>query len=176
MLYRWLFYAADFPPSSRSHRRKPHSSSSCPLEHVRTAFCLLVWGCYLALALFGVYMLKTYQLPGDNRFKPAVELALREPRPKGYGKDGGESLHGNHVLQRRQGAPVLDQGNDEENDYISVIESNWGTTPQTCSPPGTRASHLSPRSRCAKEGGGLRRKSRVWDDGAAAGEYGYAAE
>jgi hypothetical protein len=42
-----------------------------------------------------------------------------------------------------------------------------GTTPQTCSPPGTRASHLSPRSRWVTKGreeGGLRRKSRVWDE------------
>ncbi|KAJ7323284.1 hypothetical protein DFH08DRAFT_817852 [Mycena albidolilacea] len=78
--HNWLFYG--FKKSPIAWR-----FFSCPLEHVCTAFYLLVWGCYLSLALFGVYMLKTYELPGDHRFKPAVELALQEPRPEGYGKD-----------------------------------------------------------------------------------------
>jgi hypothetical protein len=87
------------------------------------------------------------------------------------------------------GALVLDQGGDEVRYYLGPVclllfasflslcarskmstspSSNptGRTTPRTCSPPGTRASHLSPRIRWAKEGregGGLRRKSRVWD-------------
>ncbi|KAJ7729171.1 cryptococcal mannosyltransferase 1-domain-containing protein [Mycena metata] len=40
---------------------------------------------YLSCAVFGVYLLWTYELPLDHRFKEAVELANRAPRREGYG-------------------------------------------------------------------------------------------
>lgn len=46
-------------------------------------------GAYLSLVLAGVYMLETYELPGDHRYKADVEKAVKAPRPEGYG-DGGE--------------------------------------------------------------------------------------
>ncbi|KAK7042045.1 cryptococcal mannosyltransferase 1-domain-containing protein [Favolaschia claudopus] len=44
------------------------------------------WILYLSLALFGLYMLATYEQPVDHRFKSAVELANRDPRKAGYAK------------------------------------------------------------------------------------------
>ncbi|KAF7363197.1 hypothetical protein MVEN_00672300 [Mycena venus] len=118
----------DLSPSS-SHRRKSHSSPS-PLDNVSTASYLLVWGCYLSLALFGVYMLKTYELPADHRFKPVVEQAIREPRVHGYGK--GEKVF-IAAMFYNNGA-VLPYWINEvtkliyylgpRNVYISIVESN----------------------------------------------------
>ncbi|KAJ7157234.1 glycosyltransferase family 69 protein [Mycena filopes] len=39
---------------------------------------------FVSLALSGLYMFETYEFPGDHRYKPDVELALREPRESGY--------------------------------------------------------------------------------------------
>ncbi|KAJ6489617.1 cryptococcal mannosyltransferase 1-domain-containing protein [Mycena vitilis] len=39
---------------------------------------------FLSMALSGVYMYETYELAGDHRYRPEIELALREPREAGY--------------------------------------------------------------------------------------------
>ncbi|KAF7332993.1 hypothetical protein MVEN_02405600 [Mycena venus] len=44
-----------------------------------------LWPGFLLVALCGVYLLSTYELPIDHRFKAAVELANRVPRREGYG-------------------------------------------------------------------------------------------
>lgn len=48
----------------------------------------IFWAAYASVALFGVYMLLTYELPIDHRFKSAIELANRVPKPGGYGSGG----------------------------------------------------------------------------------------
>lgn len=47
-------------------------------------------GIYASLAVAGVYMFETSELPGDHRYRPDIEAAIRSPRPEGYG-NGGES-------------------------------------------------------------------------------------
>lgn len=46
---------------------------------------------YVSLAFAGVYLYRTYEQPDDIRFRPQLELAVRNPRPQGYGKRG--ALH-----------------------------------------------------------------------------------
>jgi hypothetical protein len=43
---------------------------------------------YFSAALFGVYMLKTYEHPGDHRYKQDVEKANSLPRREGYHNGG----------------------------------------------------------------------------------------
>ncbi|KAJ7739257.1 cryptococcal mannosyltransferase 1-domain-containing protein [Mycena maculata] len=52
---------------------------------VRNAGWFVLWGGYLSIAFFGLYMLRTYELPIDHRFKRDVELANRVPKSEGYG-------------------------------------------------------------------------------------------
>ncbi|KAJ7082518.1 cryptococcal mannosyltransferase 1-domain-containing protein [Mycena crocata] len=45
-------------------------------------------GCFIvfvSMALSGVYMFETYELPGDHRYKADVEASLQVPRESGYG-------------------------------------------------------------------------------------------
>jgi hypothetical protein len=49
---------------------------------------LLLYATYLSLAISGVYLLKTYELPGDHRYKKDVESAIASPRREGYGTGG----------------------------------------------------------------------------------------
>ncbi|KAJ7135286.1 hypothetical protein C8R43DRAFT_622324 [Mycena crocata] len=51
-----------------------------------------LWLGYLTLGLLGFYMLCTYALPGDHRFKGVVDLARRQPRRDGYGNGGALRL------------------------------------------------------------------------------------
>ncbi|KAJ6544467.1 cryptococcal mannosyltransferase 1-domain-containing protein [Mycena capillaripes] len=44
-----------------------------------------LWLAYLFVAVCGVYLISTYELPIDHRFKPMVELASRVPKREGYG-------------------------------------------------------------------------------------------
>lgn len=65
------------------------------------------FGVYVFLAMLGVYMYKTYECPGDVRYRPLVEAAMRSPKPQGYGNGGmrsGVSMDGYFTevpLQRR---------------------------------------------------------------------------
>jgi len=38
-----------------------------------------------------IYMLATYELPGDHRYKADVEKAVKVPKPEGY--DDGEIFY-----------------------------------------------------------------------------------
>ncbi|KAJ7182264.1 cryptococcal mannosyltransferase 1-domain-containing protein [Mycena crocata] len=84
---------------------------------------------YLALALFGLYMLCTYALPGDHQFKEVVDLARREPRREGYGT--GEKIFISAMFYNN--AAVLPYWTTEivklihylgpANVFVSIIES-----------------------------------------------------
>jgi hypothetical protein len=39
---------------------------------------------FVVMALSGVYLFETYELPADHRYKPDVETALRVPKESGY--------------------------------------------------------------------------------------------
>ncbi|KAF8202750.1 cryptococcal mannosyltransferase 1-domain-containing protein [Mycena galopus ATCC 62051] len=96
-----------------------------------TAYSIL-WVAYLSLALFGVYMLQTYELPIDHRFKERVELANRIPKPEGYGT--GEKIFIAAMFYNN--GPVLPYWIKEftkviyylgpENVFVSIVESNSG--------------------------------------------------
>ncbi|KAJ6565915.1 cryptococcal mannosyltransferase 1-domain-containing protein [Mycena vulgaris] len=74
---------------------------------------------FMAMALGGLYTYVTYELPGDHRYKPAVEAALASPKPGGY-HDGTKvfiaAIKVIHYLGR-------------DNVFISIVESNsWDGT------------------------------------------------
>ena len=52
----------------------------------------VVWLAYLTAVVFGLYLLCTYELPIDHRFKSRVQLANRVPRRQGYGTGGALRL------------------------------------------------------------------------------------
>ncbi|KAJ6454202.1 cryptococcal mannosyltransferase 1-domain-containing protein [Mycena sanguinolenta] len=97
---------------------------------VSSAAYLVLWVAYLSAALFGVYMWKTYELPIDHRFKDAVELANRVPKPEGYGT--GEKIYIAAMFYNNEG--VLPYWITEvtktikylgtENVFVSIVESN----------------------------------------------------
>ncbi|KAJ7622878.1 cryptococcal mannosyltransferase 1-domain-containing protein [Mycena rosella] len=94
-LFKYLF--------ARGMRRRPGGEdyeAAIPRENTREStlrvhrLCsrslgcsYLVFGCFsicVAMAISGVYMYKTYELPGDHRYRPDVVAALEAPRPTGY--------------------------------------------------------------------------------------------
>ncbi|KAJ6479530.1 cryptococcal mannosyltransferase 1-domain-containing protein [Mycena vitilis] len=65
--------------------------TSRPRLHLEWNFRLIVlWLPYLFLVIFGLYLLATYELAIDHRFKPAIELANRVHKKEGYG--AGEKI------------------------------------------------------------------------------------
>jgi hypothetical protein len=100
-------------PRKGPHRKGRDSGQSIGTKLAQRAGYFIIWGTYLSAALFGVYMLRTYELPIDHRFKKTVELANRVPKPEGYGTGGTffddlgqiasdmgfrKSIHRRHVL------------------------------------------------------------------------------
>ncbi|KAK7044368.1 cryptococcal mannosyltransferase 1-domain-containing protein [Favolaschia claudopus] len=87
---------------------------------------------YVSVALFGVHMLRTYELPIDHRFKERVEHANRNVRPEGYGT--GEKIYIAAMFYNNAG--VLPYWIQEitklihylgpENVFVSIVESNSG--------------------------------------------------
>jgi hypothetical protein len=76
-------------PVRRRRRRNPRQTMDEKFaKTTRGVGWFVLWGGYLSAALSGVYMLRTYELPIDHRFKRAVELANRVPKPEGYGTGG----------------------------------------------------------------------------------------
>lgn len=54
-------------------------------RHLRWRLCL---ASYLAIVGLGVFLLATYELPGDIRYRPDLRAASRDPKPEGYGSGG----------------------------------------------------------------------------------------
>ncbi|KAJ7259145.1 cryptococcal mannosyltransferase 1-domain-containing protein [Mycena haematopus] len=114
--------------------REPRRRTRQPMVHdlAKTAAYFILWAAYLSAALFGVYMLKTYELPIDHRFKADVELANRVPKPGGYGT--GEKIYIAAMFYNNGG--VLPYWITEitkliyylgpENVFVSIVESNSG--------------------------------------------------
>ncbi|KAK7038616.1 cryptococcal mannosyltransferase 1-domain-containing protein [Favolaschia claudopus] len=122
---------------ARSARRRKgrQSSSSAPYNRIKIAAYCLLCAAYLSAALFGVDMLRTYELPIDHRFKERVELANRAPKPEGYGN--GEKIYIAAMFYNNGG--VLPYWIKEvtkliyylgpDNVFVSVVESNsWDNT------------------------------------------------
>ncbi|KAJ7167075.1 cryptococcal mannosyltransferase 1-domain-containing protein [Mycena filopes] len=95
----------------------------------------VLWGAYVLAALSGLYMLKTYEQPIDHRFKAAVELANRVPKPEGYGT--GEKIYLAAMFYNNGGvlpywiaqATKLIYYLGPENVFVSIVESNsWDNT------------------------------------------------
>ncbi|KAJ7089971.1 cryptococcal mannosyltransferase 1-domain-containing protein [Mycena epipterygia] len=96
----------------------------------RGAGWFVLWCGYVALALFGVHMARTYELPVDHRFKSAVELANRVPKREGYGT--GEKIFLAAMFYNNGG--VLPYWITEvtkliyylgpDNVFVSIVESN----------------------------------------------------
>ncbi|KAJ7157957.1 cryptococcal mannosyltransferase 1-domain-containing protein [Mycena crocata] len=95
----------------------------------------IAWCGYLSLALFGVYMLRTYELPIDHRFKKDVQLANRVPKREGYG--AGEKVYIAAMFYNNMGVlPYWIQEMNKviyylgpDNVFVSIVESNsWDGT------------------------------------------------
>ena len=52
---------------------------------------------YGSLALWGLFLLATYEQPADHRFKQDIALANRSPRPEGYGDGGASHYSSSHL-------------------------------------------------------------------------------
>ncbi|KAF7308229.1 hypothetical protein HMN09_00670800 [Mycena chlorophos] len=98
---------------------------------------LLLLVFYLSLALFGVHMLRTYELPIDHRFKARVDLANKSPRREGYST--GEKVFIAAMFYNNAGvlpywisqATRLIHYLGPDNVFVSIVESNSGdSTPQ----------------------------------------------
>ncbi|KAJ7274051.1 cryptococcal mannosyltransferase 1-domain-containing protein [Mycena rebaudengoi] len=89
-----------------------------------------LWGAYVALALFGAYMLQTYELPIDHRFKKDVEQAVLNPKRGGHAAN--EKIY--IAAMFYDNGPVLPYWIQEvtklihylgpENIFLSIVESN----------------------------------------------------
>jgi hypothetical protein len=79
----------DEPRSVSFRRDSKRASGRSGWAIFRAILWLLLYTSYLALALSGIYLLKTYELPGDHRYRGDVEKAIASPRREGYGSGGG---------------------------------------------------------------------------------------
>ncbi|KAJ7608780.1 cryptococcal mannosyltransferase 1-domain-containing protein [Roridomyces roridus] len=120
----------DLPNASTQRGHRSHSLRQILFGryYLRTvAFCI-----FASMALFGLYLYKTYELPGDYRYRPDIETALRVPKPSGY-HDGSKVFiavilnNSMGVLPRwiREFNKVI-QYLGTDNVFISVVESNSG--------------------------------------------------
>ncbi|KAL1696295.1 cryptococcal mannosyltransferase 1-domain-containing protein [Schizophyllum commune] len=85
---------------------------------------------YGSLALFGLFLLATYEQPVDHRFKQDIALANRSPRPEGYGD--GEKVFIAAMFHNNAG--VIPYWTEQclklihylgtENVYVSIVESH----------------------------------------------------
>ncbi|KAJ7142006.1 cryptococcal mannosyltransferase 1-domain-containing protein [Mycena crocata] len=74
----------------RSRRESQTASRDICRTRAQVGWFVL-WCGYIAVALSGIYMLRTYELPIDHRFKADVQLANRLPKREGYGT--GEKIY-----------------------------------------------------------------------------------
>ncbi|KAJ7157239.1 cryptococcal mannosyltransferase 1-domain-containing protein [Mycena filopes] len=75
-------YELAIPMEELGTRKRTHRTRA---GFMRTNAMLMgSFAVFVSLALSGVYMYKTYEFPGDHRYRPDIELALREPRESGY--------------------------------------------------------------------------------------------
>ncbi|KAJ6503089.1 cryptococcal mannosyltransferase 1-domain-containing protein [Mycena vulgaris] len=90
---------------------------------------------FLVMALSGLYIIATYELPGDHRYKPDVEAALKAPKPGGY-HDGTKvfiaAMFTNNIdilPHWIQEFTKVIQYIGTKNVFVSVVESNsWDGT------------------------------------------------
>ncbi|KAF7292905.1 hypothetical protein MIND_01189600 [Mycena indigotica] len=114
-----------------TRRRRQRRESPTPALKTRLLWLgLLVF--YLSLALFGLYMWKTYELPIDNRFKARVELANRVPKREGYSTQ--EKIYIAAMFYNNEGVlpywitqtTRLIHYLGPDNVFVSIVESNSG--------------------------------------------------
>ncbi|KAF7334689.1 Glycosyltransferase family 69 protein [Mycena venus] len=108
-------------------RRTVHRSTK-PWREWNVALFPLCLG-YFCFAIFGLYLLATYELPTDHRFKADVELANRVQKRSGYGK--GEKIFIAAMFYNN--APVIPYWTQEitklihylgpDNVFVSIVES-----------------------------------------------------
>ncbi|KAJ7032253.1 cryptococcal mannosyltransferase 1-domain-containing protein [Mycena alexandri] len=116
----------------RSTRNRPENDHEKFEKTTHGVGWLILWGAYFIAALFGLYMLRTYEQPIDHRFKQVVELANRVPKPEGYGT--GEKIYlaamfyNNGALLPYWITQVtkLIYYLGPENVFVSIVESNSG--------------------------------------------------
>ncbi|KAJ7050657.1 cryptococcal mannosyltransferase 1-domain-containing protein [Mycena amicta] len=113
----------------RRMRKEPAAPSSTVGARLRW---LALFAFYLSLALFGLHMWKTYELPIDHRFKARVELANTVPRREGYST--GEKVYIAAMFYNNGGVlPYWIQQTTRlihylgpDNVFVSIVESNSG--------------------------------------------------
>ncbi|KAJ6544680.1 cryptococcal mannosyltransferase 1-domain-containing protein [Mycena vulgaris] len=124
----------DVHPNGATHR-KSRASRSHPSFVGRHYLGIAFFFVFMAMALSGVYMYETYELPGDHLYRPDIETALRTPRESGY-HDGTKVFIG---VMFSNNIAILPYWIKEftkviyylgtENVFISVVESNsWDGT------------------------------------------------
>jgi hypothetical protein len=69
-------------PSPRAGAHKTTSRIQWPVAFIA------LWSSYFSLVILGVYLLVTYELPVDHRYKADVQLANRVPKRDGYASKG----------------------------------------------------------------------------------------
>ncbi|KAJ7208978.1 cryptococcal mannosyltransferase 1-domain-containing protein [Mycena pura] len=117
----------------RRRARDPRGSAHGKSQRARWLIILCL---YLSAMVFGVYMLRTYELPLDHRFKERVELANRVPKREGYGT--GEKLFIAAIFYNNGGVLpywikeitklIYYLGTDTV--FVSIVESNsWDDSP-----------------------------------------------
>ncbi|KAJ6565794.1 cryptococcal mannosyltransferase 1-domain-containing protein [Mycena vulgaris] len=118
------------PQSPSARTARTHRPRWCPRVMVYSHLTMACFVTFMAMALGGLYMYVTYELPGDHRYMPAVEAALASPKPGGY-HDGTKvfiaAMFSNNmdILPRwiKEFSKVIHYlGRD--NVFISIVESN----------------------------------------------------
>ncbi|KAJ7232090.1 cryptococcal mannosyltransferase 1-domain-containing protein [Mycena rebaudengoi] len=97
---------------------------------VRQLGWFALWAAYVALGLFGAYMLHTYELPIDHRFKKDVEQAVLSPKRGGHA--AGEKIYiaamfydnGGVLPYWIQEVTKLIHYLGPDNVFVSIVESN----------------------------------------------------
>ncbi|KAJ6601178.1 cryptococcal mannosyltransferase 1-domain-containing protein [Mycena vulgaris] len=69
------------PNGSAQHAAKSHRRPTRAACNLVAIWFFIMFVC---MALGGVYMFETYELPGDHRYRPDVEAALKVPKESGY--------------------------------------------------------------------------------------------
>jgi hypothetical protein len=67
--------------SSHTSRKRTSAGQRSYIERYLAISCFAI---FVAMALSGVYLFETYELPADHRYKPDIETALRIPKQSGY--------------------------------------------------------------------------------------------
>ncbi|KAJ6524871.1 cryptococcal mannosyltransferase 1-domain-containing protein, partial [Mycena vulgaris] len=117
----------DVHPNGATHR-KSRVARSHPSFLGRHYLGIVFFFVFMAMALSGVYMYETYELPGDHLYRPDIDTALRTPRESGY-HDGTKVFIGVMFSNNIAILPYWIKEFTKENVFISVVESNsWDGT------------------------------------------------